>query len=285
MRSAPWTVFFRVGSLRFIFAKIFLGTLAVTTLGSATEPPREHVAVAAAANFVYALDGLSAAFRAAEPAVDVTVTTGASGSLVAQIRSGAPYDVFLSADLEYPRALTKSGHAESAGLKIFAVGRLVLWTTKSTVPLSSLEGTIRSSQVKKLAIANLDTAPYGRAAQQALEALGLWRDAQPKLVMGENITQTAQFVETGNADAGFVALSLVRAPRLNGVGRWVLLPASLHAPLAHAAVVTKHGATNPAAARFLAFLHSKAAQKILMQFGYALPEDAVSSGTGNPPVK
>lgn len=232
----------------------------------------ETVSVAAAANLVYALDELNAAFRQAEPEVALTSATGASGNLVAQIRHGAPYDVFLSADLDYPRALIASGDADAATLTLFATGRLVLWTTRPAVPLESIADTVRHPRVRTLALAHLETAPYGRAARETLEKLGAWADVQPKIVIGENITQTAQFVETGNADAGFVALSLVLSPKLADRGRWIEVPAELHAPLEQGAVITRHGSANPAAARYLAFLRSARAREIFQRFGYATPK-------------
>jgi molybdate transport system substrate-binding protein len=231
----------------------------------------ESISIAAAANLVYALDALNAEFRHAAPDVTVTVATGASGNLVAQIKNGAPYDVFLSADLDYPRALVKAGHADEKSLVTFATGRLVLWTMKPGLELPTVTGVVRNPAVQKLALANVETAPYGRAAKQALEKLGAWAEAQPKLVIGENITQTAQFVETGNADAGFVAMSLVLSPKLKDQGRWLEVEAGLYASLDHGAVLTTRGAANPAAARYLAFLGSPAARKILEDFGYHVP--------------
>ena len=231
----------------------------------------ESVSVAAASNLIYALDALNAEFQRAAPAVTVTTTTGASGSLVAQIGHGAPFDVFLSADLDYPRALIAQGQADGKSLRIFASGQLVLWTTHPGLALESIPALVRNPSVRKIAVANLATAPYGRAAQQALEKLGAWTDAQPKLVVGENITQTAQFVATGGADAGFVALSLVLAPNLKGTGRWLPVPAGLYAPLEHGAVLTVRGAANPAARRYLEFLSSAAAKTILSKFGYGVP--------------
>jgi molybdate transport system substrate-binding protein len=234
--------------------------------------PAAAVSVAAAANLIYALDALNAAFKRAAPDVTVTSATGASGSLVAQIRNGAPYDVFLSADLDFPQALIKSGQADASSLTTFAIGRLVLWTTRPGIELGSVAAAVRNPAVRRLAIANVDTAPYGRAAKQALEKLGAWAEVQPKLVAGENITQTAQFVETGNADAGFVALSAVISPQLKDKGRWLEVPADLYAPLAQGAVLTTRGAANPAARRYLAFLGSPAAKKVLEDFGYTVPE-------------
>ena len=246
----------------------------------ATAATGPTVSVAAASNLVYALDALNAAFLAIENPkskienpTTLTVTTGASGNFVAQIKNGAPVDVFLSADLDYPQALVASGHADAKSLTTFATGRLVLWTTRpvAALALTSIETTVRDPAVKKLAVANPDTAPYGRAALQTLDRLGLSAIAQPKLVTGENITQTAQFVETGSADAGFVALSLVLSPRLKNRGRWLEVPSTQHTSLAHGVVLTTRGTANPAAARYLAFLRSEPAKKILRDFGYATP--------------
>ncbi|HEY0968321.1 MAG TPA: molybdate ABC transporter substrate-binding protein [Opitutaceae bacterium] len=246
-----------------------LGIIAVLTILPVASAAT--LSVAAAANLVYALDELNAAFRQSAPDVTLTSATGASGNLVAQIGNGAPFDIFLSADLDYPRALIRDGHAVPESLVTFATGRLVLWTTQSGINVSSLAAVTADPAVRRIAIAQIETAPYGRAARQALEKEGLWTSIQPKLVTGENITQTAQFVETGNADAGLVALSLVLSPRLKDQGRWTEVPASLYTPLDQGAVITKRGAANPAAARYLAFLRGPEARKILERFGYGVP--------------
>ena len=236
---------------------------------SAHERP---LSVAAAANLVYVLDALNTAFLHGEPQTKVTVAMGASGNLVAQIRHGAPYDVFLSADLAYPSSLIASGDAEAKSLITFATGRLVLWTTQPNVNFSSLTAALEDPAIRKLAMANPDTAPYGQAAKQALEHLGAWSKLKGKLVLGENITQTAQFVETGNADAGLVALSLVLSPKLKNRGRWIEVPNDAHAPLAQGAVMTRRGANNPVAQRYLDFLQSKTARKVFGEYGYAVTE-------------
>jgi molybdate transport system substrate-binding protein len=250
--------------------RFLIFVLAATAL---LQPSRaaDAVSIAGAANLVYALDALNAEFRKSSPATAVTVTTGASGNLVAQIKNGAPFDVFLSADLDYPRALAASGHAQAKSLVTFAVGRLVLWTMKADLEVDDVATTVRSPSVRKLAIANADSAPYGRAAKQAMEQLGAWTEAQPKLVIGENISQTTQFVSTGNADAGFVALSVVLSPALKNMGRWSEVPSTLYTPLEQGAVLTTRGATNPAAQRYLEFLRSEAAKKILHDYGYGIP--------------
>jgi molybdate transport system substrate-binding protein len=227
--------------------------------------------VAAAANLVYALDALDEEFGKEAPDVAVTAVIGASGNLVVQMEHGAPYDVFLSADLDFPRRLIRDGQAEPGSLTTFAVGRLVLWTARAGIDLTDVASAVRNPEVRKLAIANPATAPYGRAAREALVSLGEWTEIQPRLVVGENISQTLQFVETGNADAGFVALSLVVSPKLKGRGRWVGVPPNLYSPLEQGAVITGHGAANPAALRYLAFLRGPAAHGILEAFGYAVP--------------
>lgn len=260
-----------MGSPGFFFHGFFFLLVFAAVARCANASSRPSLSVSAAANLVYALEALNAAFHETAPEVKLTVATGASGNLVAQIRHGAPFDVFLSADLDYPRALVDSGHADAASLMTFATGRLVLWTTRADVPLDSLADLVRNDLVRKLALAHLETAPYGRAAHETLEKLGAWTDLQSKIVIGENITQTAQFVETGNADAGFVALSLVLSPKLKDRGRWIEVPAELHTPLDQGAVITRHGAANPAAARYLAFLRSEQAREIFRRFGYAVP--------------
>jgi molybdate transport system substrate-binding protein len=231
----------------------------------------DQLSIAAAANLSFALGDLDTQFQRTEPETHVTVAFGASGSLVAQIENGAPFDVFLSADMDFPAALIARGGAEKDSLTKFAVGRLVLWTTRPQIEVASVAGVVQSPAVQKLAIANVKSAPYGRAAQQALMKLGLWTDTQPKLVVGENISQTAQFVETGNADAGFVAMSLVLSPQLKDRGKWIEVPPDLYAPLDQGAVITQRGRDNAAAKRYLDFLRSPAAQEILARFGYRAP--------------
>lgn len=253
---------------------LFGGQSAGRALGSEPSPSARpaSVSVAAAANLVFALEALHAEFKRAHPDVTLTTATGASGSLYAQIKNGAPFDVFLSADTEYPNQIVAAGLGDVATLQTFATGRLVAWTMRKGVDLSNLTAAVRDPAVKKIALAQPKTAPYGRAAQATLEKLGLWQDAQAKLVRGESISQTTQFVETGNADFGFIAMSVVTSPRLKGKGRWVEIPPEDYAevPLDHAAVLTTRGAANPAAKSYLEFLGRDAAKKILREFGYGV---------------
>jgi molybdate transport system substrate-binding protein len=244
--------------------------LACAGLGAA--PGKEKVSIAAAANLVYVLDALQAEFRRVAPDVKVTTTSSASGTLFAQIKNGAPFDVFLSADVDYPKRAVRENLAVEETLRTFATGRLVLWTTRPNVPVEDITKAVGSADVKKIALPQPRTAPYGQAAKAALEKLDLWSTAEPKIVTGESVTQTAQFVETGSADLGFVALSLVLSPRLKNKGRWIEVPPALHSDIAldHAAVLTQRGGKNPAARAFLAFLATEPAKQILRDFGYAV---------------
>lgn len=244
-------------------------------LGSAATLARDdaRLSIAAAANLVYALEPLLREFEAVAPGVKVTVATGASGSLFAQIRHAAPFDVFLSADTAYPRRLVAAGGATANTLTTYATGRLVLWTTRSDLSLADLAAVVRDPRVKKIAVAQPQTAPYGEAALATLRSLDALDATRPKLVTGENVTQAAQFVETGSADLGFVALSLLRSPRLQTTGRWVEVPGGLYeaVSLDHAAVLTRRGETNPAARAFLEFLKTEPARRVLRDFGYGVP--------------
>jgi molybdate transport system substrate-binding protein len=228
--------------------------------------------VAAASDLAYCIDALAAAFTAQSPGAQVKITTGASGNFFAQIQHGAPYDVFMSADTDYPAGLARLGAADGATLAPYATGRLALWTLDPALDLTAGLAVLRAPRVTRVAIANPATAPYGRAAQAALERDGLWRAAAPKLVLGENIAQTVQFVQSGNAQLGIVSLASLSAPQLAGVGHHVLLAQAGLAPIAQAAIVTAHGAANPLAGSFVRFLASPAAQAIFARHGFAPPQ-------------
>ena len=231
----------------------------------------EKLTVAAAANLTYVMGPLDAAFKKAEPAVEVTTVTGASGNFFAQIQNGAPVDVFLSADLDYPKKLVDAGNADAASLCTYATGRLVLWTTDSKMKLANLATALADPRVKHIAIADPATSPYGRATKEALSNLDLWTANAGKFILAESITQTAQLVETGNAEIGFAALSLMLAPKRKIKGSYCVVPGELYQPLDQGAVITRHGAANTAAKRYLEFLKSRAARDIFEHFGYGVP--------------
>lgn len=228
--------------------------------------------LAAASDLVFCLEELNAQFSRQEPHVSLKVTLGSSGNFHAQIVHGAPYDVYLSADLDYPRKLIAAGHAVADSLQLYAIGRIVLWTTREDLELSRGLAVVSAKSVRRFAIANPDHAPYGRAAREALLAAGIWEAARRKIVLGENISQTAQFIQSANADAGIVALSLVSSPRLKQVGTYVEIPADMHRPLEQGAVITRRGAANPFAGRYLAFLRSAEARAIFDRHGFLLPK-------------
>ena len=231
----------------------------------------ESISIAAASDLVFCMVELNADFNTHHPAVEVKLSTGSSGNFFAQIQRGAPFDVFLSADMRYPSELVKTGHAEARSLMPYAVGRIVLWTVKTNVAVTNGLTVLTSAVVKRFAVANPDHAPYGRAARAALDSSRLWSGLQPKLVTGENVAQAAQFVETGNVDAGIVALSVVSAPKLKNVGVWWLIPEELHAPMHQAAVLTRRGASNVWAQRYMEFLRTRRAREIFERFGFRLP--------------
>jgi molybdate transport system substrate-binding protein len=251
-----------------------LGVAATILSGSTLvkAAPDQTLTIAAAADLVFCLDVLNHDFKEAHPAADLKVSSGSSGNFFAQIETGAPFDVFLSADMMYPRDLVKAGFAEEKTLTPYALGRIVLWTTWPGVNLVGGLDSLRAADIKKIAIANPDHAPYGRAAKEALEHEKLWDAVQGRLIVGENIAQTAQFVQTGNVDAGIVALSLVLAPTNKGVGKYVEIPDAFHAPLEQGMVITRHGQDNPLAAEYLEFLRSKAARITFDAYGFRLPE-------------
>jgi molybdate transport system substrate-binding protein len=227
--------------------------------------------LATAADLSYCIDDIAAAFRKEVPDAEIKISIGASGNFFAQIRNGAPFDAFLSADLDYPAQLARLGAADGSTLTRYAIGRIALWSPDPKLDVNKGLALLRDPRITRVAIANPDTAPYGRAAKAALERDGLWESVQAKLVIGENISQTSQFVQTGNAQVGLVSLASLRSPRLAGVGRYALVPDTGLAPIEQAAIVTKHGAGNPLAARFVRFLGSPAARAILERNGFSIP--------------
>jgi molybdate transport system substrate-binding protein len=230
----------------------------------------EDITVAAAADLISCLPRINAAFLKANPGTTMKVVYGSSGNFVAQIRGGAPFDVFLSADMQYPLALRKDGLAE-APVK-YAEGRIVLWTMDAKLDLSRGLVALRDAGIKHVALASPDHAPYGRAAKAALQHEHLWEELTPKFVFGENIAQAAQFVQTGNADAGFVAISLVMGQEPARGGYFYEVPAEDYPPVEQAAALTKLGAGKSLAQAYVAFLKSVEARKIFEQFGFRLPK-------------
>jgi molybdate transport system substrate-binding protein len=231
----------------------------------------DSLSIAAAADLTLCLDELNAVFRKTHPGAELKSTTGSSGNFFAQISNGAPFDLFLSADMSYPRELVKAGLADESSLTLYATGHIVLWSTNPAVDVSQGLKVLKTDVVKKFAIANPQVAPYGRAAKAALERAGLWDALQSKLVRGENIAQTAQFVQTGNVDAGIVALSLVLAPKVAGTGTFQRIAEDQYPVLEQAAVITAKGYDNTLARAYIEFLRSPEARAVFDRDGFLLP--------------
>ena len=220
--------------------------------------------VAVAANFTEAAKEIAAAFRQ-KTGHEAVLSFGASGQFYTQITQGAPFQVFLSADDSRPKKLVEDGLAVPGSRFTYAIGKLVLWS-KSPGVVKGAE-TLKAASFAKLSICNPAAAPYGAAAVEAMKALKLYEALQPKLVEGATITQAYQFVETGNAEVGFVALSQLTGS--DAGSRWVV-PQDLYNPIRQDAVLLKSGAGNDAASAFIGFLHGPEARAIIEKYGYVL---------------
>jgi molybdate transport system substrate-binding protein len=234
---------------------------------------RGHVRVAAAADLNVALGEIITRFGASH-AVDVGVSYGSSGTFHAQLLNHAPFDMFLSADVAYPRQLAARGLTLETSEFTYAIGRLVLWTPASSALDVEHQGlqTLTSASVTHIAIANAEHAPYGRAAIGAMQSAGVYDRVRPKLVYGENVAQALQFVDSGAADVGFVPLALALTPSLKGKGRWFEVPATTYPRLEQGGVILQWAEDVQAARALRAFLLSAEGRAILVKDGFFLPE-------------
>lgn len=237
------------------------------------EAADHEVNVAAAADLSSALQELGTSYEK-RTGVTVKLSCGASGALTQQIQNGAPFDIFFSADMDYPHQLIAGGQADGATLYRYAVGRLVLW-----VPMdSSLDverkgmDVLLDPSVKKISIGNPQHAPYGRAAVAALNHYGLYGKVSDRLVLGENISQAAQFVESGNAQVGIVALAHAAAPAMQGRGKYWIVPAEAYPPLDQGVVVISRSPHKQDAAAFLDYIKTTEGSAVLRRYGFTLPE-------------
>ena len=241
---------------------LLLCALACTPLHAA------EVSVAVAANFTAPMQKIAAVF-AQDTGHTALLSFGATGKLYAQIKNGAPFQVFLAADDETPARLEKEGLAVAGTRFTYAVGRLVLWSVD--VALVDDQGEVlRKGTFAHIAMANPKLAPYGAAAQETMEKLGVWHGLQARMVQGENIAQTQQFVSTGNAELGFVALSQVMVNGRIAQGSAWVVPAQWHTPIRQDAVVLATGKDNPAALALAHYLQGDKARAIIRTFGYEL---------------
>jgi molybdate transport system substrate-binding protein len=230
------------------------------------------VRVAAAADLRYALDALVERFHAAHPDLTIAPTYGSSGVFFAQLQQGAPFDLYLSADVSYPRQLESKGIVASGGTFTYAIGRLVLWVLSDStldLPAQGMRALLDPS-VAHVAIANPEHAPYGRAAQAALQSAGMLDEVRPKLVFGENVSQTLQFVQSGSADVGIVALSLALAPTVANEGRYWDVPLDLYPRMEQGGGILKSARDPQAAGTFVAFMQGDEGRAVLERFGFSM---------------
>lgn len=241
-------------------------------LGVVMTSAAQEITIAAAADLNYALKEIAGKYEK-ETGRRIRISFGSSGNLFVAIQNGAPYDLFFSADANYPKKLQDGGLAVPGSFYPYAQGALVLWVRNgSKVDLKKGIAALADPGVKKVAMANPRHAPYGRAAVAALRAAGIYDAIAGKLVLGENISQTAQFVQTGNADAGIVALSLALAPGMSSAGKYYVVPASLYQPIEQGAVVLAASPHKDAARQFIEFMKSPAAVQVMNRYGFRRPE-------------
>jgi molybdate transport system substrate-binding protein len=230
----------------------------------------QGLSVAAASDLQAALPAITASFEE-ETGRKVTTSFGSSGNFFTQIQNGAPFDVFLSADIEYATRLEAAGSVVRGSVMQYATGHLVLWSRNdSGIDVTRGFAVLDDARVRHVAIANPDHAPYGRAAVAALRHEGVYDRVRSKLVMGENISQTAQFAQTGNAEVGLVALSLALSPVMKASGSYLELPTSWYPPIAQAAAVVTASKQRALAEQFLQFLKGESTVRLLQSYGFAV---------------
>ncbi|WP_136416040.1 molybdate ABC transporter substrate-binding protein [Herbaspirillum sp. ST 5-3] len=255
---------FRLRTLLFALALVGTGP------ARAAEP-----IVAAAADLKFALDEIAQSYRK-DTGQSVRLTFGSSGTFATQIRSGAPFAIYLSADEDYVLKLHADGFTRDTGI-LYAVGRIVLLTPPGSEmqvdsELNGLSAQLKAGKIRRFAIANPAHAPYGRRAEEALRKAGLWDTIKPKLVFGENVSQAAQFAISGSTDGGIIALSLAKSPQMAGYGRYALIPADWHAPLRQRMVLLKNA--DATAQAFYRYLQEPAARAVMRRYGFELPGEA-----------
>lgn len=236
---------------------------------------RRTLSVAAAADLKFALDEIVEAFEAAHPEIDVEVTYGSSGNFFAQLSNRAPFDVYFSADVAYPTKLIEDGLADAESKFLYAVGQIVIWVPRSSpIDVEALgEKALLDPAARKIAIANPRHAPYGRAAEAALDSLGILDKARDRIVLGENVAQTAQFIESGAADIGVIALSLAMAPRMRETGRYWLVPLEAYPRMEQGGVILDWAKDREAASSLRSFVTSDRGRETLRRYGFLLPDD------------
>lgn len=247
-------------------------TIAVGGMGTALAQGSTAPLVAAASDLQFAIEEVAAAFRS-ETGQAVRIAPGSSGNFARQIRQGAPFELFLSADEEYVEQLAREGFTRDRGT-LYAAGRIVIIAPAGSPlgadgRLEALRSALARNQVTRFAIANPEHAPYGRRAEEALRHAGLWEAVKPKLVLGENVTQAAQFATSADAQGGIIAYSLALSPKVSSRGAYALIPEEWHSPLRQRMVLTRKAGAE--AAKFYDYIQRPAARAILRKHGFVLP--------------
>jgi molybdate transport system substrate-binding protein len=235
--------------------------------------PDSELLIAAAADLNPALKDIAQQFEK-KTGIHIKLSFGASGALTQQIQNGAPFDVFFSADMDFPRQLVQQGHADSSSLYKYALGKIVLWVPVDS-PLDverQKMNALLDSSVQKIAMANPQHAPYGRAAVEALRHADLYDRLASHFVMGENVSQAAQFVESGNAQAGFVALAHALSPAVKDKGKFWIIPADYYSPLEQGVVLVSKSPHKTEAQSFMEFFKTKEVSDTLQKYGFTLPQ-------------
>jgi len=267
---------------RFVRRRVVVAALAAAValflpaqLGRSAQ--QQKLRIAAAADLQFAMADLSGQYEK-QTGTATDITYGSSGNFFAQIQNGAPFDLFFSADTDYPEKLDAAGLTEPGSLNKYAVGRIVIWVpTESKIDVARQKwDSLLQAGVQKIAVANPQHAPYGRAAVEALKRAGIYDQVQSRLVYGENISQAAQFVQSGNAQVGIIALSLALSPAMKDGKRWGI-PAEDYSAIEQGAVILKNSQNKDAARKFLEFVKSGSGRAILARFGFAIPGGAEKS--------
>ena len=243
------------------------------TGGDAQKSPPAELTIAAAADLKFALDELTKQYKEQFPAAKINVTYGSSGNFFAQLQNGAPFDLFFSADIAYPRKLAESGLAAD-DVFLYGIGCLVVWVPKNS-PVAVDQLGIKSllePSIRKIAVANPEHAPYGRAAVAALKSLQVYDQVASRLVYGENIAQTAEFVQSGAADVGILALSLAVAPQMRDAGRFWPVPLDAYPRMEQGGIILKSSKNLEAARAFRDFVLGDHGRDVLKRFGFNIPE-------------
>ena len=235
-----------------------------------------EIKVAAAADLTFVFKDVASQFEK-QTGSKIKLTYGSSGNFFAQIQNGAPFDLFFSADIGYPEKLEAAGLAEPGTIYEYASGKIVIWIPNvSKLDLGRGLATLLDPGIRKIAIANPQHAPYGTAAVAAMRHAAVYDKIKSKLVLGENISQTAQFVQSGNADVGILALSLALAPAMKNAGRYVKIPAADYPPIIQAAVILKSSRNKQLANQFMKFIKQPDTVALMARYGFSIPKDSAA---------